>query len=72
MLRKYEQDPSHVLDYEMIELREDFTYLELPIRILDQKELTLRNKTIPLVKMLQQYHAVEEGTWKREEETQDH
>lgn len=38
MLHKDELDLSHVLDYEMIELREDLTYVEWPTQILDQKE----------------------------------
>ena len=43
MLRKYVPDPSHVLENEPIEEREDLTYEEQPVQILDRKDKTLRN-----------------------------
>ncbi|KAL5540567.1 hypothetical protein UlMin_045260 [Ulmus minor] len=52
MLRKYISDPSHVLESELIEIREDLTYEEQPVQILDRKDKALRNKVIPLVKVL--------------------
>ncbi|KAL5554867.1 hypothetical protein UlMin_037103 [Ulmus minor] len=52
MLRKYVPDPSHVLENEPIKVREDLTYEEQPVQILDQKDKTLRNQVIPLVKVL--------------------
>lgn len=67
MLRKYIADPSHVLTSEPIELEEDLSYVEQPVEILDRKEQVLRNKTIPLVKVLWRSHAVEEATWETEE-----
>ncbi|KAL5537943.1 hypothetical protein UlMin_045730 [Ulmus minor] len=62
MLRKYISNPSHVLEYEPIEVHEDLTHEEQPVQILDQKEKTLHNKVIPLVKVLWQNHKVEEAT----------
>ena len=38
MLRKYVSDPSHVLEREPIEVREDLTYQEQPEQILDRKD----------------------------------
>ncbi|KAL5548306.1 hypothetical protein UlMin_003537 [Ulmus minor] len=52
MLRKYILDPSHVLVSELIEVQEDLTYQEQPVQILDRKDKALRNKVIPLVKVL--------------------
>ncbi|KAL5576909.1 hypothetical protein UlMin_018608 [Ulmus minor] len=52
MLRKYVSDPSHVLENERIEVHEDRTYEEQPVQILDCKDKMLRNKVIPLVKVL--------------------
>ncbi|KAL5538486.1 hypothetical protein UlMin_044642 [Ulmus minor] len=43
MLRKYVSDPSHVLESEPIEVREDLTYQEQPVQILDRKDKALRN-----------------------------
>ena len=68
MLRKYVSNSSHVLSYEPLQLRDDLTYEEVPIRILDNKEQILRTKKIDLVKVLWRNHAVEEATWEREEE----
>ena len=68
MLRKYIPEPSHVLSYEPLQLNQDLTYEEKPIRILDTKEKELRNKKIPLVKVLWKTHLTEEATWEREEE----
>ncbi|KAL5567803.1 hypothetical protein UlMin_024378 [Ulmus minor] len=68
MLRKYVSDPSHVLASKPIEVREDLTYQEQPVQILDRKDKALRNKVIPLVKVLWRNHKVEEATWEREDE----
>ncbi|KAL5566402.1 hypothetical protein UlMin_029566 [Ulmus minor] len=66
--KKYVPDPTHVLEHEPIEVHEDLTYEEPPVQILDRKEKTLRNKAIPLVKVLWRNHKVEEATWEREDE----
>ncbi|KAL5538161.1 hypothetical protein UlMin_045627 [Ulmus minor] len=68
MLREYTPDPSHVLESEPIEVRENLTYEEQPVQILDRKDKTFRNKVIPLVKVLWRNHKVEEATWEREDE----
>ena len=52
MLRKYEPDPSHVLDWAYLEVDEDASYEERPAQILDTREQVLQGKTIPLVKVL--------------------
>ncbi|KAK0589416.1 hypothetical protein LWI29_014045 [Acer saccharum] len=68
MLRKYIPDPSHVISYELLQLRGDLTYDETPIRILDRKVQELRTKKITLVKVLWRNYSVEEATWEREDE----
>ncbi|GAV76234.1 Chromo domain-containing protein [Cephalotus follicularis] len=67
LLRKYMAKPSHVLRAEPIQARQDLSYDEQPVEILDYKEQILRTKTIPLVKMLWRNHGVEEATWELEE-----
>ncbi|KAL6223500.1 hypothetical protein ACLB2K_006886 [Fragaria x ananassa] len=49
-----------------ISLQKDLTYEEEPVQILDQKEQVMRNKSIPLVKVLWRSHQVEEATWESE------
>ena len=62
MLRRYRSDPSHVVSSETIELRPDLTYEEEPIEILAREVKELRNKKIPLVKVLWRNHKTEEAT----------
>ncbi|KAA0057714.1 Chromo domain-containing protein [Cucumis melo var. makuwa] len=45
---------------------EGLSYVEEPVQILDRKEQVLRNKTIPLIKVLWRHHGAEEATWKPE------
>ncbi|KAK6151524.1 hypothetical protein DH2020_014159 [Rehmannia glutinosa] len=68
MLKKYIPDPSHVLTPQLIQIDESFSYEEKPTTILDRGVKKLRNKEIPLVKVLWSNHKVEEATWEREED----
>ena len=67
MLRRYRLDPSHVVSNEVVELRQDLTYEEEPVEILTREVKELRNKRIPLVKVLWRNHKTEEVTWESEE-----
>ena len=53
-----------------IELKEDLTYEERPVQIVDRKDQVLRNKVIPLVKVLWMNHDIVEATWEREDHMQ--
>ena len=70
MLRRYRSDPSHVVSSETIELRPDLTYEEEPVEILAHEVKELRNKKIPLVKVLWRKHKTEEATWESGETMQ--
>ena len=52
MLRKYRSDESHILPVQEIQVQEDLSYDEEPKAILDQEVKQLRNKQVPLVKVL--------------------
>jgi hypothetical protein len=67
MLRKYIPEPSHVLSYDQLQIKDDLSYEEVPIEILDRKEHMLRTKSIPLVKVLWRNHALKEASWERED-----
>ncbi|CAN6709880.1 unnamed protein product [Malus baccata var. baccata] len=67
MLRKYVSYPSHIIQLELLEVNQDASYVEEPVVILDRQDKVLRNKVIPLVKMLWRNHAVEEATWETED-----
>ncbi|KAE8676736.1 Detected protein of unknown function [Hibiscus syriacus] len=68
ILRKYRSDPSHILTPEEVEVQPNLTYEEKLLQILAHKIKQLRNKTIPLVKVLRRNHKVEEATWEPEED----
>ena len=66
MLRKYIPDPSHVIREQPVQLKENLTYEETPVQIIDRKEQVLRSKVIPLVKVLWKNHEREAATWESE------
>ena len=66
MLRRYRSDPSHILPVPDIQVQENFTFDEEPKAILDREIRQLRNKQVPLVKVLGQHHGMEEATWEPE------
>ncbi|TYK20970.1 pol protein [Cucumis melo var. makuwa] len=68
MLRKYVSDPSHVVDYEPLEIDENLSYTEEPVEVLARVVKMLRNREIPLVKVLWRNHRVEDATWEREDD----
>ncbi|XP_021759154.1 uncharacterized protein LOC110724064 [Chenopodium quinoa] len=67
-IRKYVPNVAHVLEPEIIELDESLTYEEKPVRILDSKIKSTRNKDVKIVKVLWSNHKVEEATWEAEAE----
>ncbi|KAL0536184.1 hypothetical protein IC582_025123 [Cucumis melo] len=58
MLRKYVPDPSHVVDYKPLEIDENLSYIEQPVEVLAREVKMLRNREIPLVKILWRNHKV--------------
>jgi hypothetical protein len=58
-----EQIPMKDLD-----AKEDLSYQEYPIKILETSERVTQNKRIKMCKVQWSYHTEEEATWEREEE----
>ena len=71
MLRRYRSDPSHIITPSEIEIQSDLSYEEEPVRILTREVKELRNKKIPLVKVLWHKHGVEEATWELEDSVKE-
>ncbi|XP_077226462.1 uncharacterized protein LOC143859697 [Tasmannia lanceolata] len=67
MLRKYISDPNHVIELEPLNLREDLSFEEQPIRTVDCKDQVLRRRTILYVKVQWRNHSEREATWELEE-----
>ncbi|XP_044478091.1 probable disease resistance protein At4g27220 [Mangifera indica] len=70
-LRKYLAYPSHVLDYQPIQISEDLSYEEQALEVIDRKKQFLRNRVIPLVKVHWRNHSLEEATWEQEAEIKE-
>ena len=51
-LRKYVHDPSHVIELDNVQVKENLTYETQPLRIDDRMVKQLRGKEIPLVKVV--------------------
>ena len=64
-------DPSHVLDYQPIQIANDMSYEEQPMEIIDRKEQVLRRRVISFVKVRWANHTTEEATWEREDEIKE-
>ncbi|KAA0049707.1 pol protein [Cucumis melo var. makuwa] len=67
MLRKYVANPTHVVDFESLQINENLSYGEQLVEILTRKVKMLRNRGIALVKVLWPNHRAEEATWERED-----
>ena len=59
MLRRYRSDPSHVINPSEVEIQSDLSYEEEPIRILAREVKELRNRRVPLVKVLWLKHGID-------------
>ncbi|XP_057543400.1 uncharacterized protein LOC130821629 [Amaranthus tricolor] len=66
-LKRYVPDKSHVLDPEPLDLDENLSYEEKPIKILDSKVRSTRRKDIKMVKILWANQRTQEATWEIED-----
>jgi hypothetical protein len=53
---------------EDLDAKEDLSYQEYPVKILETSERVMRNKRIKMCKEQWSHHIEEDATWKREEE----
>jgi len=67
-LKKCLRVPEEQLPIDELELQEDLSYVERPIRILDTAERVTRSKTIRMCKVQWSYHSEDEATWEHEED----
>src|ERR1051325_1040388 len=70
-LRKYVPDPSHVIEMDDIQVRENLTVETMPLRIEDREMKSLRGKEISLVKVVWIGAAGESATWELESKMRD-
>jgi hypothetical protein len=60
--------PEEQLSMEDLDAKEDLSYQEYPVKILERSERVTRNKRINMCKVQWSHHIEEEATWEREEE----
>jgi hypothetical protein len=66
-LKKSLRVPEEQIPMEDLDAKEDVSYQEYPIKILDTSERVMRNKKINMCKVQWYHHTKEEATWEREE-----
>jgi hypothetical protein len=67
-LKKCLRVPEEQIPMEDLNAKEDLSYQEYPIKILETSERVTRNKKINMCKVQWSHRTEEEATWKREEE----
>ncbi|MCI59979.1 hypothetical protein A2U01_0081234, partial [Trifolium medium] len=70
-LRKYVADPSHVIEADDVQVRDNLTVETIPLRIEGREVKKLRNKEIVLVKVVWGGTAGENATWELESKMKD-
>ncbi|XP_050877515.1 uncharacterized protein LOC127081286 [Lathyrus oleraceus] len=70
-LRRYIEDPSHVVQLDDVEVRDNLTVETLPMRIEDREVKQLRGKEIALVKVVWGGPAGRNVTWELESQMRD-
>ena len=67
-LKKCLRVPEEQLPLEELDIREDLSYKEYPVRILEIAERITRSKIIRMCKVQWNRHSVDEATWEREDD----
>jgi hypothetical protein len=60
--------PEEQIPMEDLDAKEDLSYQEYPLRILETYERVTRNKKIKMCKVQWSHHTEDEATWEREEQ----
>jgi hypothetical protein len=69
-LRKYITDPSHIIEPDTLELHDNLSFKVSPAKITDKKIKQLKNKKIPLVKVIWN-QATGDATWELEDKMRE-
>jgi hypothetical protein len=68
LLKRYIHDPTHIIDWNMVQVEPEGEFQVEPLHILDRKETVLRNIAITQVKVQWKHFSPEEVTWELEED----
>jgi hypothetical protein len=67
-LKKCLRVPEEQASIEGLDVQEDLTYIEHPVKILETSERVTRNKKIKMCRVQWSHHTEDEATWEREDE----
>jgi hypothetical protein len=67
-LKKCLRIPEEQLPLEELNVQDDLTYTEQPVKILDTLERITRSKRIQMCKVQWSHHAEDDATWERKDE----
>jgi hypothetical protein len=67
-LKKCLRVPEEQLPMEELNVNEDLTYSEYPVRILETSHRITQSKVINMCKVQWSHHSEDEATWEREDE----
>ncbi|TKC11707.1 hypothetical protein FA727_23805 [Robertmurraya kyonggiensis] len=67
-LKKCLRVPEEQIPLEELNVQEDLTYEEYPVKILEESERVTRNKVIRMCKVQWNRHTEDEATWEREDD----
>jgi hypothetical protein len=67
-LKKCLRVPKEQIPMEDLDAKEDLSYQEYPVKIIETSKRVMRDKKIKMRKVQWSYHIEEEATWEREEE----
>ncbi|WVZ97347.1 hypothetical protein U9M48_042894 [Paspalum notatum var. saurae] len=67
-LKKCLRVPEEQAPLEGLDVQEDLTYTEHPVKILETSERVTRNRRIKMCRVQWKHHSEDEATWEREEE----
>ena len=66
LLKKYIGYPAILVPNQNIDVQDSLSYEEIPVEILDYQIRRLRNKEVPLVKVLWQNQSIKGAIWEAE------
>jgi hypothetical protein len=67
-LKKCLRVPEEQAPLEGLDVQEDLTYTEHPVKVLETSERVTRNKKIKMCRVQWSHHTEDEATWEREDE----
>jgi transposase InsO family protein len=67
-LKKCLRVPEEQAPIEGLDVQEDLTYVEHPVKILETSERVTRNKKVKMCRVQWSHHTEDEATWEREDE----